>query len=145
MSKSSRRIDHRTLSLFGAPAFDPQPIKNALSIAIRRCPKSREQICDLMSGYLGRKIAVTELDSWTAVSKPTHLPRYDEYEAFLWATSNPTPLDVPARVCGAKAILIEEADLLELARLQLDAEQIESRLALVKERARARMKGRADG
>lgn len=145
MSKFGRRsdrarTDRATLPLFGAsfgaPTWSPLPLKAALAASIKGCPRSREQIADLMSGYLGRRINPTEIDSWTAPSKPDHFPRADELEAFCWATGDGRAASLVASAAGCLVVSRADAELLELARAQIQYDQAADRLTFLKSQRR---------
>lgn len=120
------------------PVFDPSPIKAAIRLAIRDMTRSREQIADEMSERLGRRINRTEIDSWTADSKPGHLPRADELVAFVMAGGDRDGriAQLFASLCGQLVIDKNDAAMLEAARLRRDRAAIDAKLSRI-ERADA--------
>jgi len=144
----------QSLSLpFSIPVIDIPALKNALSLAIKKCPKSREQVADDVSAILRKRVSVDEINSWTAVSKPGHLPRLDELAAFIMATGSPAPNGALAALAGHAVIGRRDADILRLAKLhrerdaaEREMEEISKRLSsdyLNEDRAHARSTDRA--
>ena len=115
------------------PVFDPAPIKASLRFAIRDMTRSREQIADSMSEILGKRVARTEIDSWTADSKPGHLPRADELVAFVMAGGDRDGrvAQLFASLCGQLVIDKNDAAMLEAARLRRDRAAIDARLSRI--------------
>ncbi len=149
MSKSSRHSDasgQRGLFDFATrpvPVFDPGPIKLAIRMGIRDASRSREQIADDMSERLGRRISRAEIDSWTADSKPGHLPRADELVAFVMTGGDAHGhlAEFFARLSGRIVIDRAEAAMLEAARLRRDRAMIDEKLSRIEraEQLRARI------
>jgi hypothetical protein len=117
------------LDLFGAPAYSPAPLKVAIKEAIRAGKKSVDQVADLISGYLGRKISADEVYSWTGPAKQDRMPRADELEALTWATRSPLPLGALGRPTGLAVITRADAELLTIAQLEEQRDALEQEIA----------------
>jgi len=86
MAKTKKSIDTSQLSLFDAlKSYQAQPEKKpagsfdidrtfreAISEALKRCPRSRWEVAGRMSELTGQEITKSMLDSWTAESKEQH-------------------------------------------------------------------------
>lgn len=126
MSKRLKNPDQ--IPLLAVPSVDVGPFKAALVSAIKSCPLSREQIADRMSLILGKGLSVHEINTWTAQSKDRHLPRADELIAFVQVTGRPEPLAAIAAEARLTVIGPEDAQLLEIARLEEEKARINDRL-----------------
>lgn len=73
----------------------------AQSDALRHAGKSREQIADEMTAYIGEEVTVHQLNAWVAPSKDRHRFPLEYLPAFCKATGSLKPLDVVSRACGA--------------------------------------------
>ncbi len=122
----------QSLDLFGAPSYDPAPLKAAIKAAIRASGKSYDQVADLMSGYLARKISADEIYTWTGPSKENRMPRSDELEALTWATRSPLALGALGRPSGMAVITRDDAQLLAIAALDEQRAAIDEELATLR-------------
>jgi hypothetical protein len=116
---------------FSIPTLDLVPFKKALSKAIKSSPKSRDQVADDISALLRKRVTVDELNSWTAESKLTHLPRADELLAFIAVTGRPDPLDAMAAVIRHECFGPRDAEILHLAKLQRRRALLDREIALL--------------
>jgi hypothetical protein len=128
----------RSFAVRQVPVFNAAPSKAALRFAIRDMTISREHLAEAMTEVLGRRINRTEIDSWTADSKPGHLPRADELVAFVMVGGDRDGrvAELLASFSGRLVIDRTDAQLLEAARLRRDRAAIDARLSRL-ERAEA--------
>jgi hypothetical protein len=116
MTKKTDTIPAGQLSLFEAAvraelAAQTEPLPGSLNIkfpviasltsALRHSGKSREQIADEMTVYLGEEITVHMINAWVCQSKENHRFPLEYLPAFRKATNNLEALNVTSRACGA--------------------------------------------
>lgn len=123
----------RQLPLFG-PSLNPvSRLKEAMRQAIKESDMSREQICDRMNRVLsseglrrgrGDNVTVAALDAWVAESKEGHLISVALLPAFCSAAESILPLKVLAACLEAEVIDKTEANLLALAKLDIQSKKL---------------------
>lgn len=146
MAKSKQRLDNQA-SLFDllkslqeqssqprAGSFDlDRNFREAVSLALKRCPMSRYQVAARMSELTGCDITKTMMDSWTAESKEQHRFPAIFLAAFCEATGCSDPIKVLGAPVGVFVMPGPEALRAEIQRLEEDItkKQIEKRKRLM--------------
>jgi len=102
----------------------------ALSAALRHAGKSREQIADEMTLYLGEEISVHMINSWVCQSKENHRFPLEYLPAFRKATNSLEPLNITSLACGAFTLRGPDA-------LRADIRKIEEQKQVKKEEEKA--------
>lgn len=148
MSKAQKRIDPNQLTIFDAirriqereaavttaGSFDiDRQFREAISAAIKACPRSRYEIAARMSELIGQEIIKTTLDSWTAESKDNHRFPAIFLSAFCEATGSSEPLKILGRLVGVFIMPGPEALRAEVQRLneEIAKRQAEKRKRLM--------------
>jgi hypothetical protein len=112
-------------------------LKSAMNAAIKACPLSRHQIAGEMSHLLGAEITKTQIDSWTADSKPGNRIPAEYVPAFCRATNHIGPLTVLSEACGIVALPGPDAIRSEIQRLSDEERKARTakkkRIALLRE------------
>jgi hypothetical protein len=102
----------------------------SLAAALRPCPFSRDQVADLISIELGRRVTKANIDAWTAPSKPEHRSPADAGVAICRVTGCLEPLRVMAR--EIQVVLVSTAE--DRAALAYGRNQAAKRRLLREER-----------
>jgi hypothetical protein len=98
---------------------DDALVREAITVSIKRCQLSREQIADRMSYLLGVNVTARMIASFTAKSKELHRWPGAWDRAFCRAVNDDALLQCRAEAAGYKLIRGEEIQLFELGRQYL--------------------------
>ena len=103
--------------------------REAISEALRGCPRSRYQVAARMSELLGQDITKTMLDSWTAESKEQHRFPAVFLPAFCEAVGSTEPIRMIGQRVGAFVLPGPEALRAEIQRIdeEINRKQAEKR------------------
>ena len=133
MAKKRVRIDSNQLSLFEIiksfqdqkPALKPvgsfdidRRFREAISLALKRCPLSRYQVAARMSELCDTDITKTMLDSWTAESKEMHRFPVIFLPAFCEVVGQNDPLKILGDLVGVFILPGPEALRAEIQRIE---------------------------
>lgn len=123
------------LNLFGPTMNVTSRLKAAMREAIRSCKLSREEIADRMKaiaksdglgGGRGSTISVANLDAWCSESKANLIPS-NLLPLFCRVTGDISAVAVLAAPLQATLVDKKDAQLLEWARIEVQAKQIAKR------------------
>ena len=146
MANTQKRIDNNQISLFEilknyqeepqkqAGSFEiDRCFREAISDAIRQCPRSRWEVAARMSELTNTDITKTMLDSWTAESKEQHRFPAIYLPAFCEAVGNSDALKILGRLVGVFVLPGPEALRAEIQRLEeeIGRKQADKRKRLV--------------
>ena len=148
MAKSKKHIDTKQISLFEfiksfqeqkseskpVGSFDiDRRFREAISLALKRCPLSRYQVAARMSELCDTDITKTMLDSWTAESKEMHRFPAIFLPAFCEAVGQSDPLKLIGDPVGVFILPGPEALRAEIQRLEeeIGKKQAEKKKRLV--------------
>ncbi|HPN08364.1 MAG TPA: hypothetical protein PLU95_03600 [Syntrophales bacterium] len=132
MANTKKRIDTSQLSLFDTlKSYQSQPEKKpagsfdidrtfreAISEALKRCPRSRWEVAGRMSELTGQEITKSMLDSYTAESKEQHRFPAIFLPAFCEAVGCSEPLKLLGRLVGVFVLPGPEALRAEIQRIE---------------------------
>ena len=130
MAKSKKYLAPGQMELkFDKPNFVKlnQEIKYITSKAIAECEKSRLQIAEELSEMVGREISITMLNHWTAESKAGHRIPSDIIPAFCITVKNFDLIRLLSHACRGKFLESQEAILAEVAQLEKQIKNKESK------------------
>jgi len=116
-------------TLFGLDLARSEVIMaKVLTKVMRSCPYSREQISDMLSLMLGRKITVHVLNNITSATKPHHAD-WNLVKGICAITGYAAPLIVILEGLGHQ--LVEKADVpvFEMHKLMLERKRIDDEMA----------------
>lgn len=135
------RRDALTLSLFDVPVA-PAPVGGSLdyatelrfvlSDAVKRCPKTRNEIAARMSDLTGHDITKAQIDAWTAESKTEWRFPFEYAAAFEVATDSTCLQELLGRKRGSRILVGEETLLAELGRIDQQEEKLKERKRALK-------------
>jgi hypothetical protein len=152
----NRRRDTRTLDLL---AWEPASVvaayaddvagKGALDNRIARLVSralrdakddhglSRDQVAELMSGYLQREISAAQLNHWASEANDDRRIPLDAFAALIHATGADQLLGFLPNLFGFVAVPARYADLIELHEIEEHERQVAARKAAVQSKMRA--------
>lgn len=113
---------------------DDSLTRRVITIGIKRSGKSREQIADAMSIYLGLKVTARMLACFTAESKELHRWPGAWDRAFCAATGDDALLKCRAEAAGYRLIRDDEIYLLELGRHFLRRKRADAEVEILERR-----------
>ena len=140
MTKSKNSLDNQ-LSLFDilkncqeqqntkkpAGSFNiDTAFREAISEALKRCPRSRWEVAGRMSELTGQEISKSMLDSYTAESKEQHRFPAIFLPAFCEAVGCSEPLTILGRLVGVFVLPGPEALRAEIRKLEEEIERKQS-------------------
>lgn len=148
MAKTKINFDTNQLSLFDilknyheqqsikkpAGSFDiDRTFREAISEALKRCPRSRWEVAGRMSELTGQEITKSMLDSWTAESKEQHRFPAIFLPAFCEAAGCGEPLKLLGRMVGVFVLPGPDALRAEIRKLEeeIERKQTEKRKRMV--------------
>lgn len=148
MAKSKINFDINQLSLFDvlknyqeqqstkkpAGSFNIAPaFREAISEALKRCPRSRWEVAGRMSELTGQEITKSMLDSWTSEAKENHRFPAIFLPAFCEAAGCSDPLKLLGRLVGVFVLPGPEALRAEIRKLEeeIERKQTEKRKRMV--------------
>ncbi|WP_027190047.1 hypothetical protein [Fundidesulfovibrio putealis] len=118
-------------------------VKAALREVLSECPKSREAIAELMSAA-ARKEGLAEegrtpvspdmLDKWVSSSATAHRMPYHYLTIFCFVTDSLLPIQAMLAPLCARAVTGEDMDLLELARIKAQKDELARQERAIKQR-----------
>lgn len=137
MANTKKRIDTSQLSLFDAlKSYQSQPEKKpagsfnidtafreAISEALKRCPRSRWEVAGRMSELTGTDISKSMLDSYTSEAKENHRFPAIFLPAFCEAVGCSEPLKLLGRLVGVFVLPGPEALRAEIRKLEEEIER----------------------
>lgn len=111
-------------------------ITRLISLAIKKSERSREEIAQQMSAYLGRTISKDTLDAWASPAKASNRIPLDAFVALIDATGDHDLLGWLPAQHGYVVVPARYADLIELHLLEEREAEIARRKAAVQARYR---------
>lgn len=130
MTKTSKRIDRQLHLPFKARAPESEragsfrlkdAVREALSVALKHCPLSREEVADEISRLTGDSISVHHINNWVAECKKSEWKFPLEYAAaFSVVTGDYGVFEAAAAGTGLRVIGEEDVKLLEFGRIMIE-------------------------
>ncbi|WP_029005723.1 hypothetical protein [Azorhizobium doebereinerae] len=111
-------------------------ITRLISTAIRKSERSREDIAQQMSAYLGRSVSKDTLDAWASPAKANNRIPLDAFVALIEVTADHDLLGWLPSQHGYVVVPAKYADLIELHLLEEREAEIARRKAMVSARYR---------
>jgi hypothetical protein len=135
----------RQLNLWHNPSLDVTlRVKAALRDVLAECPMSREAIAERMSAVARKEglssnedrtpVSPDMLDKWVSASAATHRMPYHYLTIFCFVTDSLLPIQVMLAPLNASAVTGEELDLLELAKIKAQQNELTRQARVIKER-----------
>jgi hypothetical protein len=111
---------------------DDHIIRGIVTDAIRKCPKTRDAICEEMSDLLGQRVTVRSLNSYTSEAAEEHRWPAQYTRAFCHATCDWRLLRCITERAGLHLITNAERKLLELGKQTLIIERAQAAVLKLK-------------
>jgi len=138
----------RQLTLWDNPSLDvTSRVKSAMRDALSGCPLSREVVAERMSDIARREgmcgkdrspVSPDMLDKWVASSASAHRVPYPFLTIFCSVTDSLLPIDAMLAPLNARAVSGEDWDLLELAKIEAQQEELSRRAKAIKAKIRVK-------
>ena len=115
-------------TLFGLDLSRSEVIMaKALTKAIRSCPYSRDQVADMLTLMLGRKITVHVLNNITSTTKPHHAD-WNLVKGLCAITGDPNPIKIMIAGLGHQLVKKEDVPIFEMHKLMLERKRIDEQM-----------------
>ena len=131
-----QRRRQRNLVIFGQLAALDAAVKDTLRRVCAESGLSREQIVDdanelaaaasiRLTGGNARELTLATLDKWLAPTATDYLPPMRALVVLCIVSSSVEPLSVLSQVCGGRVINEDQAEILRLAEIAQEIEELQ--------------------
>jgi len=110
----------------------------AISLALKECPLSREEVAERMSDWLGEAVSRNMLDAYASEARENHQINLPRLAALVHATEDWRLLGLLPEMFGFAVMPREYEEIIELWRLEEAEKEIERRKAALAAKWRAR-------
>ena len=110
----------------------------AISLALKECGLSREEVAERMSEWLGETVSRNMLDAYASEARESHQINLPRFAALIHATEDWRLLSLIPELFGFAVMPAEYEEIIELWRLEEAEREIERRKAALSAKWRKR-------